>query len=394
MADAVVELGREPPALVLVGTDEAPQQVPARERVLLRRARQQTALDRDEAEIEDREPEVVHAGRVELGGGEQGRGQHRREADGRERLAHPESNRGRERRQVEERVQTAAEPTGHGAQIIVVTTGSATVVATAVARIARPARFSQCVVAVYATPAAHAPHTSEGDTGSGVVARITGQDAIASQRRRTMIVSARRSCSTRVEPDGVGTASSSPRMPGSEHGPPHAVTRAADARCRRRSAPLRSARVRDAGAIHDDGDDSRRLAFDHPAHRRRHDPAALVEFLRAAFGAIGEQRASIPSQLRIGDSILMVSGADARGPRTAFLYVYVDDCEATYRRALAAGATPVEAPADMPYGDRRATVEDRWGNLWQIATHREDVPIAEIERRLGAARAADEEGEQ
>jgi PhnB protein len=54
----------------------------------------------------------------------------------------------------------------------------------------------------------------------------------------------------------------------------------------------------------------------------------------------------------------------------AFLYVYVDDTDATYRGALAAGATALEEPADMPYGDRRGMVTDSWGNTWQIATHR------------------------
>ena len=55
-------------------------------------------------------------------------------------------------------------------------------------------------------------------------------------------------------------------------------------------------------------------------------------------------------------------------PFPAFLYVYVDDADATYRRAVAAGARSLEAPIDTPYGDRRAMVEDRWGNTWQIAT--------------------------
>jgi uncharacterized glyoxalase superfamily protein PhnB len=53
----------------------------------------------------------------------------------------------------------------------------------------------------------------------------------------------------------------------------------------------------------------------------------------------------------------------------AFLYVYVDNVDETYRRALEAGAASIEAPDDMPYGDRRATVRDFWANVWQIATH-------------------------
>ena len=57
-----------------------------------------------------------------------------------------------------------------------------------------------------------------------------------------------------------------------------------------------------------------------------------------------------------------------RAPTSAFLYVYVEDADATYRRAVAVGAETIEEPTDMPYGDRRATVRDPFGNTWQIAT--------------------------
>ena len=70
----------------------------------------------------------------------------------------------------------------------------------------------------------------------------------------------------------------------------------------------------------------------------------------------------------IGDSVVMISDAGIRRPMTAFLYVYVDDTDAAYRRALAAGAHTLEEPSDMPYGDRRCMLEDAWGNTWQIAT--------------------------
>ncbi|MBV8285323.1 MAG: VOC family protein [Hyphomicrobiales bacterium] len=53
-----------------------------------------------------------------------------------------------------------------------------------------------------------------------------------------------------------------------------------------------------------------------------------------------------------------------------FLYVYVENADDAYQRALEAGALAIEKPADMPYGDRRAMVQDPWGNIWQIATHR------------------------
>jgi uncharacterized glyoxalase superfamily protein PhnB len=100
------------------------------------------------------------------------------------------------------------------------------------------------------------------------------------------------------------------------------------------------------------------------------DPATLVAFLRRAFGATGDFQTDRPSQMRIGDSIVMVSGVDPREAMPAFLYLYVEDADTVYRRALAAGATALEEPDDMPYGDRRAMVRDPGGNIWQIATYK------------------------
>src|SRR5438046_2634856 len=99
------------------------------------------------------------------------------------------------------------------------------------------------------------------------------------------------------------------------------------------------------------------------------DAAGLVEFLRRVFDATGDFLEAAPSVIRIGDSRLLISEAVERAPTTAFLYVYVEDADATHRRALEAGARTVEEPFDTPYGDRRSMVEDRWGNTWQIATH-------------------------
>lgn len=100
-----------------------------------------------------------------------------------------------------------------------------------------------------------------------------------------------------------------------------------------------------------------------------HDPAGLVQFLKGAFGASGEFATTAPSLMRIGDSIIMVSGVGPREATPAFLHLYVDDVDATYRRALQAGAVSLEEPHVVPYGDRRAMVEDPYGNDWQIATH-------------------------
>lgn len=107
-----------------------------------------------------------------------------------------------------------------------------------------------------------------------------------------------------------------------------------------------------------------------------HDAKQLVEFLRQVFGATGDYRPDLPSVITIGDSMVMISDTGIRSPVPAFLYVYVSDTDTTYRRALDAGARALEEPSDMPYGDRRCMVEDRWGNTWQIATYMGDRDAA------------------
>jgi tRNA-Thr(GGU) m(6)t(6)A37 methyltransferase TsaA len=98
------------------------------------------------------------------------------------------------------------------------------------------------------------------------------------------------------------------------------------------------------------------------------DVAGLVAFVRDVFAATGELIPDRPAVLAIGDAYIMISATGARPATPAFLYVYVDDADATYRRAIAAGARSIEEPLDTPYGDRRAMIEDAWGNAWQIAT--------------------------
>jgi uncharacterized glyoxalase superfamily protein PhnB len=66
------------------------------------------------------------------------------------------------------------------------------------------------------------------------------------------------------------------------------------------------------------------------------------------------------------------------------MHVYVPDTDATYRRALDAGAKTKREPKDEFYGDRTAGIEDPAGNIWWIATHMEDLSPAEIERRAAA----------
>lgn len=96
----------------------------------------------------------------------------------------------------------------------------------------------------------------------------------------------------------------------------------------------------------------------------------LVGFVKRVFEAAGEYSQDRPTVLRIGDSHIMISEAGVRQPMPAFLYVYVADTDGTYARAVEAGAKTLEEPSDVPYGDRRGMVEDEWGNVWQIATHK------------------------
>jgi len=100
------------------------------------------------------------------------------------------------------------------------------------------------------------------------------------------------------------------------------------------------------------------------------DPQRLVEFIKRVFDASGEFQTQRPTELRIGDSLIMVGSTVEREPMPAFLYVYVEDTDAAFSLALTYGAKSIEQPQETPYGDRRGMIRDRWGNTWQIATHR------------------------
>jgi PhnB protein len=103
--------------------------------------------------------------------------------------------------------------------------------------------------------------------------------------------------------------------------------------------------------------------------------ARLIEFLKAAFdGEVVEyvekpDGAVAHAKVRIGDSILEM-GESHEGwiPMPGALHLYVPDADATYERALKAGATSLMAPADQYYGDRSGAVMDGWGNRWYIST--------------------------
>jgi uncharacterized glyoxalase superfamily protein PhnB len=97
------------------------------------------------------------------------------------------------------------------------------------------------------------------------------------------------------------------------------------------------------------------------------DVEPVIAFLRAVFGATGDVVPGRPAELHIGESMVLVSSSEGRSPFPAYLYVYVDDADETYERAITAGARSIETPRDVPYGDRRAMVEDAAGNVYQIA---------------------------
>ena len=111
-----------------------------------------------------------------------------------------------------------------------------------------------------------------------------------------------------------------------------------------------------------------------------HNAAGFVDFMKQAFGAQEAFMHKSPKgdvihgRIRIGDSILAVGEAHGDFSAMPFhLHMYVPDTDEAYARALAAGATSKRAPKDEPYGDRAATVEDTYGNLWSLATHIKDV---------------------
>ncbi len=119
-----------------------------------------------------------------------------------------------------------------------------------------------------------------------------------------------------------------------------------------------------------------------------HGADRLIEFLKQAFGAVELERFQGPNgiimhaEVKIGDSIIMLGEANERfQARPANLYVYVEDTDAIYRRALQSGANSVMEPANQFYGDRNAGVSDPTGNFWWIGTHIEDVSREELEKR-------------
>ena len=127
------------------------------------------------------------------------------------------------------------------------------------------------------------------------------------------------------------------------------------------------------------------------------DAARTIEFYEAAFGAVETMRMSAPdgkvghAEIRIGGSAIMLSDAfpemgmrdpESLGGTHGSILLYVKDVDALFARAVAAGAKVVRPVKDQFYGDRSGTVADPSGHIWTIATHVEDVPPEEMERRF------------
>ncbi len=124
--------------------------------------------------------------------------------------------------------------------------------------------------------------------------------------------------------------------------------------------------------------------------------AEAIAFYVKAFGATERLRMTDDAgwvnhaEIQIGDSCIMM--ADEAPQMNAYspehyhgspvsIMLYTEDCDATYRQSIAAGAASLREPADQPYGDRMSGVQDPFGYKWWIATHIRDVSKDELEKK-------------
>ncbi len=127
--------------------------------------------------------------------------------------------------------------------------------------------------------------------------------------------------------------------------------------------------------------------------------ASAIEFYKNVFGAAEIMRLAGPdgtimhAEVKIGDSIVMLAEESIeRGNRSpvtlggtgAYVALYVPDVDAVARKAVAAGAKLLIPVADQFYGDRSGRLEDPFGHIWLIATHKEDVSPEEMQKRFEA----------
>lgn len=124
------------------------------------------------------------------------------------------------------------------------------------------------------------------------------------------------------------------------------------------------------------------------------DAGRFIEFLSNVFGARVSEQLKRPdgkighTEVRLRDSMIMLSEAsDEHAATPVMLHFYVDDVDAVFDRAVSAGGTVVARPANQFYGDRSGGVKEPCGNTIWIATHVEDVPADELQRRAAQAMA-------
>jgi PhnB protein len=115
----------------------------------------------------------------------------------------------------------------------------------------------------------------------------------------------------------------------------------------------------------------------------------LINFLERAFNAKNMRQTVRPdgsignAEVLIGDSMIMIAdGTETWQSSPTSIYMYVENCDAVYRKAIEEGGESIIEPQDMFYGDRNAGVKDFCGNSWWIGTHIEDVSDEEIQNRM------------
>jgi len=118
--------------------------------------------------------------------------------------------------------------------------------------------------------------------------------------------------------------------------------------------------------------------------------ADAIAFFKVAFGAEERARAMDPSgkkiwhcEMKLGSSMLFVNDIfpDMGGSKfPASMWLYVDDVDQAFKRAVAAGCKSVMPPTDMFWGDRFGKVNDRWGNEWGIATRTRNMTPEEMKK--------------
>jgi len=130
---------------------------------------------------------------------------------------------------------------------------------------------------------------------------------------------------------------------------------------------------------------------------------AALDYYTKAFGAIELFRMPAPegkighAEIKIGDSPIMLAdefpemgykSPKSLGGSPVSIMIYVDDVDTVFKQAIAAGGKEQRPVKDQFYGDRSGTLEDPFGHVWHVATHKEDVSAEEMERRAKAHTAA------